>query len=118
MYALIQFIGENAHKTKALYWTEKQFGIHIRDSTSLSGPSNEDTFYDISGNEHNISYIKIPIKKTIEVNKKFSATIALSKTYPSHKPNDVILTDTSLTENTASALPFQYVTFKLYYKYL
>jgi len=114
---LIQFYGERAHSTKELYWTDKRIGLQIRDSIEIFGVSDENTFYDISGSEHDLPFSEISVNKIIEANKNFSISMALSKTYPSHKPSDVILTDTPASEITAAALPFHYVLIKLYYNY-
>jgi len=114
---LIQFYGEQAHNTKKLYWTDKRIGLHIRNSTELFNPSNENTFYNISGNEHNLPFSEINANKIIEANKNFKLTMTLSKTYPSHKPDNIILIDTPASEITDAALPFHYVLVKLYYNY-
>jgi len=111
---LIQFYGEYAHRTKELYWTDKRIGLQVRDSAEIFG---ENTFYDISGSEHNLPFSEINANKIIEANKNFSISLALSKTYPSHKPDDVILSDTPASEITVAALPFHYVLIKLYYNY-
>jgi len=114
---LVQFYNEQAHTTKKLYWTDKRVGLLVRNSTELFSRNNELTYYDISGGEHNIPFSEINANKIIEANKNFSISIKLSKTYPSHKPDNVILTDTPASEITVAALPFHYVLIKLYYNY-
>jgi len=114
---LVQFYGEEAHNTKELYWTDKRVSLQIRNSAETFGLANEHISYDISGSEHNLSFSEINSNKLVEANKNFKLTMALSKTYPSHKPGNVILTDTPESEITVAALPFHYVLVKLYYNY-
>jgi len=114
---LVQFYGEQAHSTKKLYWTDKRVILSVRNSAEIFSRNNEHTFYDISGGEHNVPFSEINANKIIEANKNFTLGIKLSKTYPSHKPSDIILTDTPASEITTAALPFHYVLIKLYYNY-
>jgi len=116
-HALIQFYNENSptNRTKALYWTNKKVGLHIRNSVNPFDESKENLFYTISGAEHNVPYNKININKIVNANNNFSFTIALSSNYQSHKPSDVILTDTPGSNINKAALPFNYIYFKLYY---
>jgi len=116
-HALIQFFTTlpSRNKTKALYWTDKKIGLHIRNSVNPFDESKENLFYTISGAEHNVPYSKININKIINANNNFSFTIALSSDYQSHKPSDVILTDTPNSNFPEVALPFNYIYFKLYY---
>jgi len=116
-HALIQFnsIHPSRDKTNALYWTDKKIGLHIRNSVNPFDESKENLFYTISGAEHNVPYSKININKIVNANNNFSFTIALSSDYTSHKPDDIILTNTPNSEITTGELPFNYVYFKLYY---
>jgi len=116
-HAIIQFynVYPSRAKTKAIYWTDKKIGLHIRDSVNPFDESKENLFYTISGAEHNVPYSKININKIVNANNNFSFTIALSSDYLSHKPNDVILTDIFYDDYPFLALPFTYINFKLYY---
>jgi len=114
---LVQFYNEQAHSTKELYWTDKRVILSLRNSSEIFSSTVETNSYDISGSEHNVPFSEINANKYIEANKNFLLSITLSKTYPSHKPSDVILTDTPTSEITAAALPFHYVLVKLYYNY-
>jgi len=115
-HALIQFYNESSpnNRNKELYWTDKKLGLHIRNSVNPFDESKENIFYTISGAEHNVSYSKININKTVNANNNFSFTIALSSEYASRKPNNVILINTP-SEDATNALPFDYVYLKLYY---
>jgi len=116
-HALIQFYDAYPSRTKkkALYWTDKKVGLHIRNSVNPFDESKENIFYTISGAEHNVPYSKININKIVNANNNFSFTIALSSDYPSHKPDNVILIDTPNSNFPEVALPFNYINFKLYY---
>jgi len=91
---LIQFNDEDNFRNREIYWTDKKLRLITWSNTDVAQPPNLNFLdFDVSGNEHNVPYINVNINETIEANKNFALAIICSKTYPSHKPNDVIICD-------------------------
>jgi len=115
---LIQFNEKDNFKTREIYWTDKKLRLVTWSNTNMAQPPNLNYLdFDVSGAEHNVPYINVNINETIKANNNFALAIICSKTYPSHKPDDVIISISDLPTLTLQEnfLPFLYATIKLYY---
>jgi len=120
-YALLDFHNGYDYDNRELYWIDKQLRVINWDNTKPSVHINtKATNYNFSGSIHNVPYIKIPINKTIEANKNLGILLICDKTFPSGKPDDVILTDIVNPNFTPQQnfLPFDNASIKLYYNYI